>query len=43
MGKTKFQNSWQRDRPWLVTFKDVYEAQFRICGGSEYNTWYWSY
>ena len=33
MGKTKFQSSWQNDRPWLVPVKNnIYEAECRICG-----------
>ena len=33
MGKTKFQNSWKKDRPWLIPVKNnVYEAMCRVCG-----------
>ena len=35
MGKTNFQNSWKKDRPWLVHVKNnVYEAMCRVCGGN---------
>ena len=32
IGKTKFQSSWRKDRPWLVSVKNsVYEAMCRVC------------
>ena len=35
MGKTNFQNSWKKDRPWLVHVKNnVYEAMRTVCGGN---------
>ena len=33
MGKTKFWNSWKKDRLWIVPLKNnVYEAMCRVCG-----------
>ena len=33
MGKTKFQQSWKNDRPWLTSIKnDHYSAKCTACG-----------
>ena len=34
-GQDNFQNSWKKDRPWLIPVKkNVYEAMCRVCGGN---------
>ena len=44
MVKTNFQNSWNKDKSWLVPVKNnFYEAMCRVWRQSECNKCYWSY